>query len=141
MSFVEKNLWLATNFAAKMIKENGYRNKAIKIASNYYKVNPADVEAELNKRISKSTKGKKRESMKTWEFNGTVMIESEAYGPQDVQGSYGPFKATSLANARKKIDKIFESKYGIYPPLSDSYYVTWYVGIRNSNDIKEIINK
>lgn len=57
MEFVEKSLWLATNFAAKMIKETGYRNKSIKKAANYYNVNVEDVEKELIKRQKRGQKG------------------------------------------------------------------------------------
>ena len=55
--YVEKNLWLATNFAAKMIKETNYRNKSIRIASNYYNVAEEEVSKELIKRQKKGQKG------------------------------------------------------------------------------------
>lgn len=139
MAFVEKQLWLATNFASKMIKETGYRNKSIKIAANYYKVKIEDVEKELNKRISKGAKKSKRLPMKTWYFKGTVIYESEAWGPQEGENEFGPFKATTRENAMKRLNKEFESRYGVYPPYSDSYYTTWYVGIKNpSIDLKEV---
>ena len=60
MSFVRKDLWLATNFAVKMIKQTGYRNKSIKKAAEYYGVSVEEVKKEINKRISRSTKGKKK---------------------------------------------------------------------------------
>ena len=38
LEFIEKSLRLATNFAAKMIRETGYRNKSIKMQFSLKKV-------------------------------------------------------------------------------------------------------
>lgn len=65
-NWIPKELWLAVNFAAKMVRENGYFNKAVNTAANYYKVNPNDVERELRKRQAKGQKGSKRGTYKWW---------------------------------------------------------------------------
>ena len=103
MGYINKNLWMATNFAAKMIRETGFRNKSIRIASQYYIVNEKEIEAQLNKRISKGLKGKKRGTMKKYQFDGIIYLESEAYGQEELKVKSKIFSATSRENAEKRI--------------------------------------
>ena len=42
--YIPKQYYAAVMFACKMIRENGYFNKAINTAANYYNVNPKEVE-------------------------------------------------------------------------------------------------
>jgi len=73
--YIEKNLWLATNFAAKMIRETGHRNKSIRIASGYYNVDEDDVSKQLSIRQSKGQKGKKRGKFYWFTYIGKMDYE------------------------------------------------------------------
>jgi len=53
---IPKDLWLATEFACKMIRENRWFNKDCKIAANYYGVKVDDVMAQVRKRQSAGQK-------------------------------------------------------------------------------------
>ncbi len=58
---VPREYWPAVKFACKMIRENGYRNKAIRIAANYYDVD----ENELSKHVAaRSAAGKRPKGYK-----------------------------------------------------------------------------
>lgn len=136
--YVEKNLWLATNFAAKMIRETGYRNKSIRIAANYYGVDEEAVGAEINKRISSGLKKKSKVTYKKFYFKGKIMTECEANGISKFYEKVEPFKATSHENACKRVEDYFKKRYGDYPPKSDSYYASFFLGICDENDVKEL---
>lgn len=138
MAYIDKNIWLATNFAAKIIKETGFRNKAIRIASNYYDVNESDVEKELNKRVSKGLKGKKRGAMRKYKFDGIIYVESEAFGIEEINITSKIFKATSRENAEKRIFKELQEKYGEFPK-GNSYYSGCFGGFKDiEKDLKEV---
>ena len=58
--YVPKEYYAAVIFACKMIRENGYFNKAIKTAANYYGVDADELEKHVRKRQGAGQKGKSR---------------------------------------------------------------------------------
>jgi hypothetical protein len=58
----DKKLYAAVMFACKMIREEGYFNKAVKIAARYYDVDADDVANEIRKRQSVGQMGKNVEN-------------------------------------------------------------------------------
>jgi hypothetical protein len=84
MAYIEKNLWSATNFAAKMIRETGYRNKSIRTAANYYNVSEKEVEEQLIIRQKKGQKGMgKGEKFNYYVFYGEVQtFYGDDYGEE-----------------------------------------------------------
>lgn len=80
-----KKLYAAVMFACKMIRENGYFNKAVKIAANYYDVDENEVIAQVRARQSA---GQKKANAKTkrkykW-FTCCIVTQSFGVGQQDV---------------------------------------------------------
>ena len=72
---VPRKYWPAVQFACKMIRENGYRNKAIRIAANYYGVD----EDELSKHVAaRSAAGKRPKGYKMKWFVVATNITCEA---------------------------------------------------------------
>jgi len=72
--YVPKDYYPAVMFACKMIRDNGYFNKAISTAADYYGVDELELERHVRARQGAGQKGKKRGSMKWFaviEFHGT----------------------------------------------------------------------
>lgn len=67
--YIPKEYYAATMFACKMIRGNGYFNKAINIAANYYMLDKEELRKHV---VARTTAGKKLKSetgykMKTYE--------------------------------------------------------------------------
>ena len=60
----DKKLYAAVMFACKMIRENGFFNKACEKAADYYNVDVDDVEKEVRRRQAAGQQGKQRGKMK-----------------------------------------------------------------------------
>lgn len=58
--YIPREYYAATMFACKMIRENGYFNKAIKIAANYYQVDETILKEHVRKRQGAGQKGSRR---------------------------------------------------------------------------------
>lgn len=98
--FIPKKLYPAVMLASKIVRETGYKNKAIKTAANYYGVNEDDVREHLEARMAAGRKGKSPVT-KGRTFNYFVVgtfYGSEAQGetglPTDVQVCKGISKDT-----------------------------------------------
>jgi len=93
---IPKKYYPAVMFACKMIRKNGYFNKAIKVASNYYNVDSEKVEKYVRQRQSEGQKGKK---LGTYKYYTVALIceENELlwYGGEKV------VKALNKENAGK----------------------------------------
>lgn len=61
--YIPKPYYAATMFACKMIRENGYFNKAIRTAARYYGVDSSELAKHVRARQAAGQKGKKRGSM------------------------------------------------------------------------------
>lgn len=101
--FVQKDLWLATNFTSKMMRDGKGRNQAIKIASCFYKVSTDDISIQLSTRQSKAQKGKTRGKFKYYVFYGDVTY----YNDDHYDGSKELLlcKALNSENARKSFSE------------------------------------
>ena len=72
--YVPKRYYPAVMFACKMIRENGYFNKAIRTAADYYNVDEEELERHVRARQAAGQAGKPRGKMKWFivdEFRGT----------------------------------------------------------------------
>ena len=58
--YIPKEYYAAVMFACKMIRETGYKNKAISTAANYYGVDEDEVRKHVEKRAAAGQKGTKR---------------------------------------------------------------------------------
>ena len=66
-----KRLYAAVMYACKLIRETGYRNKAIQTAANEYDFNFEDVEKEIIKRQVAGRKAKSKPRKYKWYIVGT----------------------------------------------------------------------
>jgi hypothetical protein len=55
---LKKEVWVATQFASRLIRNRKPYHEAVKIASGYYKVDKADVYSALSQRSGLNQKGK-----------------------------------------------------------------------------------
>lgn len=106
--YIPKEYYPAVMFACKMIRDNGYFNRAIKVASSYYDVDPDEVEEHVRARQAAGQKDKKRGTYKQYRFKGKYVC----YHLDDDQG-YEPdipfdhtIKALNRGNAEKKLDEL-----------------------------------
>ena len=53
-------LWLATNFASKLIRQDKNYHEAIKISADYYKVDKSDLRSAMSQRSGLNRKGKRK---------------------------------------------------------------------------------
>lgn len=54
-----KILWMATNFAAKMVRDGKPYFESTKISASYYKVNLSDLRSAMSQRVGLNRRGKK----------------------------------------------------------------------------------
>lgn len=121
--WIPKEYYSAVIFACKMIRDNGYFNKAINTAANYYGVNAEKLSEFVRERQSAGQKGKKRGNYKHYRFKGKADL---FYG--ESQSFFGThhfdetFKALNESNARKQLDeKLLEG----YDPWMANYIYTF----------------
>ena len=111
--YIPKEYYPAVMFACKMIRENGYFNKAIKTASDYYDVDADKVEAYVRKRQGAGQKGKTRK-YKYYVVYGAMdcmcdddcgTCHSWSYTDEDWKLNARRYvvRATSLDNAKKSV--------------------------------------
>ena len=56
---LQKDLWQATNFASKLIRQGKNYHEAIKISAGYYKVDKSDLRSAMAQRSGLNRKGKR----------------------------------------------------------------------------------
>ena len=106
--YVPKEYYTAVIFACKMIRENGYFNKAIKTAANYYGVDADELEKHVRKRQGAGQKGKSRKYfyyVVTYYPSGEDDMKLYEMTPEELlsQCREQTVKATSAANAEHAI--------------------------------------
>ena len=118
----DKKLYAAVMFACKMIREEGYFNKAVKIAARYYDVDADDVASEIRKRQSVGQTGKKRGKYKYY----TCCMECIGNDGGSLT-YYRPFvaKATCRENASGRYSW-FNGSYGNYAAEAESVAIKEY---------------
>lgn len=79
--YIPKPYYAAVMFACKMIRENGYFNKAIRTAARYYHVDKDELAAHVRARQAAGQKGKQRGAMK-W-FVAVEFYGSDANGEHE----------------------------------------------------------
>ncbi len=55
-----KDVWLAVQFAANMLRKGDSHSRAVRVAAGYYHVDPAEVRSGLSQRSGRNQSGKKR---------------------------------------------------------------------------------
>ena len=75
--YIPKKYFKPVMFACKMIRENGYFNKAVQIAANYYGVDADEVAKHVRARQGAGQKGITRK----YHTYGIVALHSFIYGP------------------------------------------------------------
>ena len=103
--WVPKEYYPAVVFACKMIRENGYFNRAIHTAAKYYKVDEKKLESLVRERQAAGQKGKKRGTYKTYRFKGVALhqVREMDYGEKEFNVR---INALSLGNARKRLGEV-----------------------------------
>lgn len=124
----DPELYKATIFACKMIRQNGYFNKAVNTAAKYYHVSADDVAAEVRKRQSAGQKKANREKpKKTYSYYAIRFHWYSTYYNEHKPGhEYAVKRATSEANARAALPKQGKTDdiYGwAFLPVTDEGYV------------------
>lgn len=69
---IAEEYYPAVMFACKMIRENGYYNRAINISANYYGVDRGILDEIVEARQVVGPQGKKQGTHKTYRFKGEV---------------------------------------------------------------------
>lgn len=117
--FIPREYYPAVMFAAKIVREDGTFNRAVEIASEYYGVDPEEVEKHLRARQAAGQKGKKRGSFSWYVIPYAVYEEDRFIVTVDDEirsgrkPSIGVIKATSIKNAKKQIEKHWDwFRYG-----------------------------
>lgn len=112
--YIPKEYYAAVMFAAKMVREEGTFNRAVKIASDYYGVDQEEVAKHLRKRQAAGQKGKKRASYH-WYVIPYVVYDGDDhfYGIDScVRDGHAPSikiaKATSERNATHQVWKHYD---------------------------------
>lgn len=103
--WIEKKYYPAVMFACKLIREDGYFNKAIKASAKYYKVDEETLKSLVRERQAAEQRGKKRGTYKTYRFKGTAI-----YRVRERDCGYPEFdvkiNALSRDNALKRLDDV-----------------------------------
>ncbi len=76
--YIPKEYYAATIFACKMLRDNGYFNKAIKIASGYYSVDPDELEKHVRAKTNAGKKAKVEAGYKMKNYEVTITCECDA---------------------------------------------------------------
>ena len=98
--FIPKKLYPAVMLASKIVRETGYKNKAIKTAANFYGADEDDVREHLEARMAAGRKGKSpaTKGRTFYYFVVGTFYGSDAEGedllPSDVQVFKGISKST-----------------------------------------------
>lgn len=116
--YIPKDYYPAVMFACKMIRENGYFNKAISIASGYYGVDEGELSKHVRARQAAGQRGKKRGKFKKYRYKGIGYLSYREHGYDDY-----PFdvtiKALNEKNASNHLCKmVFGREY-------DPFYYDW----------------
>lgn len=103
--WVPKECYPAVVFACKMIRENGYFNRAIHTAAKYYKVDGKKLESLVRERQAAGQQGKKRGTYKTYRFKGVALhqVREMDFGEKEFDVR---INALSLGNARKRLGEV-----------------------------------
>lgn len=118
--YIPREYYAAVMFACKMIRQNGYFNKAINTAANYYGVDADEVEYHVRARQAAGQKG----TAKGRKYHYYIVCKwSEIAGDERYIHGITVEKATSSGNAIKKFSNAdlkatMELDYGgSYAPL------------------------
>ena len=130
--YIPKKYYAATMFACKMIRENGYFNKAIRIASNYY-----DVDAdELEKHVRARQAGKKTSVGRKYHWYVVQLVE-EWHNHASI--------ATEVCHATNELNAIKQalekSRYDEYESRDYGYYVEALAVTDTKDDAIELARK
>lgn len=112
--WIPREYYAATMFACKMIRENGYFNRAIAISSRYYSVDRDELERHVKARQNAGKKGMER---KYYWFGVEYFVGGERC-PYFIKkmADRAVVKATSRENAMKqlwkKYDRYVDGAYG-----------------------------
>ena len=104
--YIPKKYYLAVMFACKLIREYGYFNRAIKIASGYYKVDPDEIEAHVRARQAAGQKEKEWDTYKKYRFKGKYSVFNDGYYCEPETPFDHTIKAINLRNAKKRLYNI-----------------------------------
>ena len=130
--WIPREYYKPVMLACKMIRENGFFNKAIQTAANYYHVDQKELEQHVRKRQGAGQKGKHRE----YKYYVCLCFEPDWYNDSDC-GFYYMFphdkdlkkrfyvsdivKASNINNAEKKASHTLGKKYYDYYFAKDCY--------------------
>ena len=114
--YIPKEYYPAVMFACKMIRENGYYNKAIETAASYYGVDRDELDKHVRARQGAGQKGKQRKynyyviaGYTYYNADGTCSCWDYTDDDYLKHAIVGVFKATSEENAVFQAEKKYES--------------------------------
>ena len=118
--YIPKEYYAATMFACKLIRQDGFFNKAINSSAKYYGVDKDELIKHVRARQGAGQRGKKRGKYKKYRFKGIAIHRwnERDMGEIDVDLIV---KATNLDNAYKQLDKKILG-YKIDPIMEDLIY-------------------
>lgn len=144
--YIPKKYFKPVMFACKMIRENGYFNKAVQTAANYYGVDADEVAKHVRARQGAGQKGKTRK----YHTYGIVALRSFVHGPDlddwdhwsyfedDYKQNLKFFikKATSEENVIKALRELNDCDF--LRGIPGDYYIPIYVTeCKNETEAKE----
>lgn len=116
--YVPKEYYPAVQFACKMIRENGYFNKAVRTAANYYGVDEETLAWHIRKRQGAGQKGTAR----SYKYYVVVGFRDEMFA--DDCGTFASWnydKSDFLKNAVKRVIKATKEPKGYIEATRDGY--------------------
>lgn len=127
--YIPKEYYAAVMFACKMIRNDGYFNKAVNTAAKYYHVDASEVAYHVRARQSAGQEGASKGRKYSWYIIATITQSCE--GSQSHINGISYEKATSLENAQKHISGGINgnSYYALdtfAAPLTDKAFSTEY---------------
>lgn len=113
--YIPKEYYAAVMFACKMIRKNGYFNKAVKAAANYYDVDEREVAKYVRKRQGAGQKGttRKYNYYAVWGYKDYQYLNCDVYAYDSWEYKDDDYikhafrkiiKATSADNAWRKVE-------------------------------------
>lgn len=99
---IPKKYYAAVMFACKMIRQNGYKNKAIRIAANYYGVNEDELREHVDARTAAGTRAAAKEHKREPITRKWYVVELIYYDNFETC-SHNGFVAVSAKNANNAV--------------------------------------
>lgn len=102
--YIPKQYFAAVMFACKMVRENGYKNKAIKIAADYYNVDEEQLKKHFEARTAAGRKNAPTKHRKYKYFVVGTFYYCEASGLDELPDKVEVYKGFSTSTVKSRFN-------------------------------------